>query len=256
MKNKNILGLFIFFIVTIAIIVWLVPKDDLHAQKTTTAHTPNKEQINNSIIKQNTTHFQTNFNGNIPVNTSQTLQEFKPQLEWRDKTISINDKTIHYKFGEGNPIEVALSPEQYLANGEIDGIPYVTKEAEQQLRNFLAEKNLAELLNKCVHFLNKKMQQLNSNIPQNQLPVILNNDDVDIENYLIIDKQTGRKMINPDIDSRMNDFFNTLNNPLNQSPLAMECFGLTRMEDFNQIQKQFHDLGITYSHTAIQSSTQ
>lgn len=85
-------------------------------------------------------------------------------------------------------------------------MPYVTAKAEYQLKEFLSDKNLPELLNKCVNYLNDNMVAQNPNIPVNQMVSVLDNKDVDIENYLIIDEKTGRKMINPESDYRMNDF--------------------------------------------------
>lgn len=56
-------------------------------------------------------------------------------------------------------------------------------------------------------------------------------------------------MINPKSDYRMNDFLNTLNNPLSRSPIAIECFELNRMQDFEELQRKFHVLGREYTHT-------
>ncbi len=176
-------------------------------------------------------------------------KEFQPKTDWSDKTMDFNGTELFYKFGEGNPSEVALLPEQYLPKNEKDGMPYVTAKAEYQLKEFLSDKNLPELLNKCVNYLNDNMVAQNPNIPVNQMVSVLDNKDVDIENYLIIDEKTGRKMINPESDYRMNDFLNTLNNPLARSPVAMECFGLNRMQDFEDLQKKFHDLGREYTNT-------
>lgn len=183
-------------------------------------------------------------------------QEFKPKTDWADKTIDFNGTELSYKFGEGNPSEVALSSEQYLPKGEKDGVAYVTPKAEYQLKEFLSDENLPELLNKCINYLNKQMIAKNPGVSADQMVSILDNKDVDIENYLIIDKETGRKMINPESDYRMNDFLNVLNNPLDRSPVAMECFGLNRMQDFSDIQKKFHDLGREYTNTgkSIQGS--
>lgn len=125
----------------------------------------------------------------------------------------------------------------------MDSIEYVTLEVEYTLKEFLSDKNLPELLNKCVNYLNNDMKAANPDIPTDQLPLILQNKDVEIENYLMIDEQTGRKSIDSDIDNRMNDYFNTLNNPLDQSPLFLECFGLKKVQDFEYIEDNFLELG-------------
>ncbi|WP_201606732.1 hypothetical protein [Psychrobacter okhotskensis] len=176
-------------------------------------------------------------------------KQFQPKTDWSDKTMDFNGTQLSYKFGEGNPSEVALLPEHYLPRKGSEGMPYLTAKTEYLLKAFLSDKNLPQLLNKCVNYLNDNMAAQNPDIPVNQMVSVLDNKDVDIENYLIIDKETGRKMINPKSDYRMNDFLNTLNNPLSRSPIAIECFELNRMQDFEELQRKFHVLGREYTHT-------
>ena len=187
--------------------------------------------------------------GNKNSKTMSNEINFVPNTNWSDKTLNINGKQLTYRFGEGNPPEVALNPEQYLPKGEKDGIPYVTPKAEQQLKEFLSDKNLPELLNKCANFVNNQVIAQNPNVPKEQLVALMSNSDFDIENYLVIDKETGRKTINPNVDYKINDFLNTLNNPMERNPLVTQCFGLNRMDDFNKIQSEFHQLGREYTNT-------
>ena len=187
--------------------------------------------------------------GNKNSKTMSNEINFVPNTNWSDKTLNINGKQLTYRFGEGNPPEVALKPEQYLPKGDKDGIPYVTPKAEQQLKEFLSDKNLPELLNKCANFVNNQVIAQNPNVPKEQLVALMSNSDFDIENYLVIDKETGRKTINPNVDYKINDFLNTLNNPMERNPLVTQCFGLNRMDDFNKIQSEFHQLGREYTNT-------
>lgn len=232
-------------LVLLASLLWLKPEDN-----------PSNYSANADKHVSESTSIDTNIkNANIegtksqPINRSFPRKEFQPKTDWSDKTMDFNGTELSYKFGEGNPSEVALLPEQYLPKNEKDGMPYVTAKAEYQLKEFLSDKNLPELLNKCVNYLNNNMVAQNPGVPINQMASVLDNKDVDIENYLIIDEETGRKMINTESDYRMNDFFNTLNNPLARSPIAMECFGLNRMQDFEELQKKFHNLGREYTNT-------
>lgn len=188
-------------------------------------------------------------NNGQKINENFPRKTFQPNTNWSDKILNFHGKELTYRFGEGNPTEVALLPEQYLPKHGQEGTPYVTAQVEYQLKAFLSDKNLPELLNKCVNYLNDKMASQNPEVPASQIASVLENKEVDIENYLIIDPKSGRKMLNPESDSRMNDFLNTLNNPLDDSPLVIECFGVDRIQDFKRLQKKFHDLGKEYNHT-------
>lgn len=109
-------------------------------------------------------------------------KQFQPKTDWSDKTMDFNGTKLSYKFGEGNPSKVALLPEQYLPRNGKEGMPYVTAKVEYQLKAFLSDKNLPELLNKCVNYLNDNMAAQNPDIPVNQMVSVLDNKDVDIEN--------------------------------------------------------------------------
>ena len=235
----------IFIVLLLALFLWSKSEDN-PANYSLSTDQPVSESTSANIDMQEANIENTN---SQTINKTLPLKEFQPKTDWSDKTIDFNGTELFYKFGEGNPSEVALLPEQYLPKNEKDGIPYVTAKAEYQLKEFLSDENLPELLNKCVNYLNNRMIAQNPNIPVNQMVSVLDNKDVDIENYLIIDEETGRKMINPESDYRINDFLNTLNNPLERSPLVMECFGLNRMQDFEELQKKFHALGREYTNT-------
>lgn len=233
-----------FFIglLLLASLLWLKRTDNLSIHSLNT-----DQQLSENVAEATSTNTE-GANSQI-IDSTFPRKQFQPKTDWSDKTMDFNGSQLSYKFGEGNPSEVALLPEQYLPRNGKQGMPYVTAKAEYQLKAFLSDKNLPELLDKCVNYLNDNMAAQNPDIPVNQMVSVLDNKDVDIENYLIIDKETGRKMINPESDYRMNDFLNTLNNPLSGSPIAIECFGLNRMQDFDELERKFHALGREYIHT-------
>lgn len=238
-----------FFIglLLLALLLLLKPDDNSSTHSSNT-----DQQLSENVARSTSTDIEkTNIEDTTRQIIDRTLsrKEFQPKTAWSDKTMDFNGTKLSYKFGEGNPSEVALLPVHYLPRNGREGMPYVTAKAEYQLKAFLSDKNLPELLNKCVNYLNDNMITQNPNVPASQMVSVLDNNDVDIENYLIIDKETGRKMINPESDYRMNDFLNTLNNPLTRSPVAIECFGLNRMQDFDELQRKFHALGREYAHT-------
>lgn len=229
----------------ILIVLWLKPYNKLGGNNETSIRTAS---ISNEHPENTTSIENIESEATLPKKDAASRQTypnetFHPNLEWSDKSVQFKGSVLSYKFGEGNPSQVALLPEQYLSRDVVDAMDYVTPDVEYKLKAFLSDKNLPELLNKCVNYLNNNMQATNPDIPADQLPLILQNKDVDIENYLMIDKQTGRKTINSDIDNRMNDYLNILNNPLDQSPLFLECFGLNKAQDFEKIEDKFHELG-------------
>lgn len=177
------------------------------------------------------------------------FDEFVPNLVWKDKFLNIHGKRLHYKFGEGNPLETALAPEDYLAKGENDGIPYVTSDTEHKLLEFLSDRDLPAILNKCENYNRKKMVRLNPNIPVNQIPILLQPSSFDIENILVIDLETGRKEINQPIINQMNEFFNLLNNPLSGSEFSDKCIGIAYSESIQRIQNKFSDFTKSYINT-------
>lgn len=241
--NRFIVVVCLFIgLLLLASLLWLKRTDNLSTHSLNT-----DQQLSENVAGATSTNIE-GANSQI-IDRTFPRKQFQPKTDWSDKTMDFNGTKLSYKFGEGNPSEVALLPEQYLPRNGKEGMPYVTAKAEYQLKAFLSDKNLPELLNKCVNYLNDNMITQNPDIPANQMVSVLDNKDVDIENYLIIDKETGRKMINPESDYRMNDFLNTLNNPLSPSLIAIECFGLNRMQDFDELQRKFHALGREYTHT-------
>lgn len=219
----------------IIFIYWLKPKEQPSIpqsaipNQTITNQDSDNQQIENNDVVQNI-----------------KIDKFVPNLIWKDKTLNINGKELDYKFGQGNPEEVALKPEDYLAKGEKDGLPYVTKEAEKNLKDFLSDEDLPAILDKCENYNRQNMIKLNPNIPINQLPILLNPSDFDIENIMTVNTETGRKEINADIANRINEFLNTLSNPLEGTEFGDKCAGTAYSQSIEKIIKKFSILNKSY----------
>ena len=178
------------------------------------------------------------------------LDKFSPNPNWKDKTFIFNGKELHYKFGEGNPEETALKPEDYLAKGENDGIPYVTPETEKNLYDFLTDPDLPTVLDKCENYNRQHMLKLNPQLSVNQIPILLRPSDFDIENIMTINPNTGRKEINEDIANRMNEFLNILSNPIAGSKFSNKfgdkCAGTAYQQSIERIKINFSKFSESY----------
>lgn len=181
-------------------------------------------------------------------NKSNSLKfdKFSPNTKWQDKVIKINGKNLNYRFGEGNPKETSLNPEDYKAKGEEDGSPYVTPETEKELYDFLSDEDLPAVLDKCENYNRQNMVKLNPNLPIEQIPVLLKPSDFDIENIMTVNTTTGRKEINEDIANRINEFLNILSNPLSGSEFADKCAGTAYSQSIIRIQTKFSDFSKSY----------
>mgnify|MGYP000060598551 CR=1 FL=1 len=94
---------------------------------------------------------------------------YMPNLEWKSRDVTLSDgRTVHYVFGEGNPKEVALSPEEveaYLlcktpfldpSYGNIEGQctegrGYVTPDFEHKLKALIEHPYWERLITECSH---------------------------------------------------------------------------------------------------------
>ena len=184
-------------------------------------------------------------------NKSEQLKEIKvdkflPNPNWKEKNLVFNGKKLHYKFGEGNPNETALQPEDYLAEGENDGIPYVTPETEKNLYDFLNDPDLPTVLDKCENYNRQNMVKLNPQLPIDQIPILLTPSDFDIENIMTINPNTGRKEINEDIANRMNEFLNILSNPIAGFEFGDQCAGTAYQQSIERIKINFSKFSKSY----------
>lgn len=240
MKNNKLILIFLLIVFCVLFLIYwyLSPNNE--------KNTANK---NDSSQTSQNDHFNQNM-ANKPI-TQPDIQsvKFDPNAKWKDKVLNFKGKNLEFRFGEGNPPETALSPEEYLAKGENDGLPYVTPDTEKKLYDFLTDEDLPEVLDKCENYNRKEMVKLNPNVPQSQLPILLSPKDFDIENILVIDKETGRKEIDQTIVNQMNEFFNLLNNPLTGSEFSDKCIGPAYNNSIKRIQNKFSDFTKSYINT-------
>lgn len=179
-----------------------------------------------------------------------TGRDFVPNLQWKEKTVTIDGVELKYAFGEGNPEEVSLEPKDYLPLNGKDGLRYVTPETEKRLYDFLSDGDLPEVASKCSNFIMEEMARNNPSFSPSDFPQVLSPSDLDIERYLIIDKVTGRKEINPEIDNRINDFLNTLVNPMNGGDEGKRCLGINGYEKALRLKAKFVEFGKTFTNVA------
>jgi hypothetical protein len=140
-------------------------------------------------------------------NEIQKLEFKKPNTEWKPRTLS----GITYRFGEGNPREVALDENKLKAahkkcgtieDPENSGIlcrensGYVSPEAEKHLLLALSDPNWTPLMILCEDNL-RVFEPENLEIPNNpSYDRILYENFLDIEYWMSIDTNTGQKKLN------------------------------------------------------------
>jgi hypothetical protein len=152
-----------------------------------------------------------------------------PNLAWKDKTRTINGRLVTYKFGEGNPREVALDINDYNGRNGVY-INYVTPEVERNLQVFLSNPELKQMIDRCGSILGR--DKIDPEIPLIQNPsAVLNSQILSLESMLQINIETGRKEINYDAMIALNAAFNKLNS-LNKNN---QCSG----NGFKNIYAQF-----------------
>jgi hypothetical protein len=109
----------------------------------------------------------------------------KPDTKWEARTIN----GITYRFGEGNPKEVELSPEE-IRDLQSKGYGYISPKAEYALKNLLESDDFIHILNKCSDLLDIGNLDTTKNNWEKWPP------NLDMETMLIIDPETKRKDIN------------------------------------------------------------
>lgn len=136
----------------------------------------------------------------------------KSNLAWNTRTLTLsNGQNVTYVFGEGNPREVALS------DSEIQNLPilartedvyYVTAEKEKALKNLLQSNDFYDVINMCYREMNFDSVQTGT---QFLFPANL-----DMENIVLINSQTGRKYFNQNIIIPLLENFNILKSPVSE----------------------------------------
>lgn len=141
----------------------------------------------------------------------------KPNTEWKARTLS----GITYVFGEGNPKEVAPKLSDYkYPNQDYFHDAIVRPKTEKRLKEFLENPVLITVMNKCGSLLQAESDPNFSNLLRN-LPISLYTIDLSMENTLLIDPITGRKVINGVLLNDISRIFSQIQSGKYQHQLSM-----------------------------------
>lgn len=173
-----------------------------------------------------------------------------PNLSWTEKKIDFRGNTIKYKFGDGNPAEVSLKPENY--NGS-HGIyeDYVSPDTEKNLYEFLSNPSLKTVIDKCGTILGRDAVDPSIPLIQN-LPAILDNQEISMEKMLRINEKTGRKYIDIERITALNSVFNKLDStlaPSEHEKIKHKCLNSHDLPDFENLYQQFSKFTKSYINT-------
>ncbi len=153
-----------------------------------------------------------------PVQTGSTLTHsgvtnfHVPNLEWESRDVTLADgRTLHYVFGEGNPKEVALSPEEfkkaqdqcptatdadYIRSFCSEESGYMSSEVEKYLLLALSDAGWTDLLTSCKENLTHGDISIDPSDPlRPNFSSVSQSGYADMNNWITIDDQ-GRKNLN------------------------------------------------------------
>ncbi len=152
--------------------------------------------------------------------------DFNIDTSWNTRTLEINGKPISYIFGDGNPSDVALTPEEIAKLPEIvrtlpsNHTTYMKAEAEWAMKDFLEYQELPKLLKQC-----------------NKI-VAISPQDLSMENILYVDKETGRKEFQKELISSIGDSFAALRSPSNPEKWK-DCLNESELYKLDEIEGKF-----------------
>lgn len=135
-----------------------------------------------------------------------------PNIEWKPRDITLADgRTLHYTFGEGNPKEVALSPEEFKKAQDQCGTAtdagyirsfcseesgYMSSEVEKYLLLALSDAGWTDLLTLCKENLTHGDVSIDPSDPlRPNFSSVSQSSYTDMDNWITIDDQ-GRKNLN------------------------------------------------------------
>lgn len=175
-----------------------------------------------------------------------------PDTSWPERKIKFKGKIITYKFGEGNPYEVALKPEDY--NGS-KGVyeDYVTPEAEKNLYEFLSNPLLKKVIDKCESTMGRDAVDLSVPLIRN-FGAVLDDKEISMEKMLKIDKETGRKYIDNDRVIALSGSLYRLDDSLaggQSKKLKYQCLNFYDLPDFENLHQQYSKFEISYTNGPI-----
>ena len=170
-----------------------------------------------------------------------------PDTSWAEKKIKFKGKIITYKFGEGNPAEVALKPEDY--NGS-KGVyeNYVTPEVEKNLYEFLSSPLLKKVIDKCGSVMGRDSVDLSVE-PFMNYAAFLDDKEISMEKMLKIDKKTGRKYIDEDRINALSGSLYRLDDSLSDGQsmkLKYQCLNFYDLPDLQNLDQQFGKFAESY----------
>lgn len=150
--------------------------------------------------------------GRVPILTVNT--------NWAPRTQIVSGKVVSYIFGNGNPPEVSLQPDQYVEKqvGKYwnPGVPYVTPAVEVGVKDFLSSSQLQAIYAAC-----KKNGQAKISTAMESLSL-------DINDYLLIDPKTGRKSLSNERINKAADVLDALFDEVQDLPyensVLNKCF--------------------------------
>lgn len=133
---------------------------------------------------------------NDPIELENIPNIKKPNSAWKPRTITLSDgRIVTYRFGEGNPEEVALNQEklrEYLST--VDPITeqtpygYMTRESEEAMKTFLDNPSLIFFLNSCYKLLDLNHERRENLQEWEKYP-----NNFSMELFLKINPRTGLK---------------------------------------------------------------
>lgn len=173
---------------------------------------------------------------------SPVLKPFQmPNLSWHEKVLTINGKKLTYRFGDGNPKEVALEPSAYNgSDGKYED--YVTPAVEQNLYQVLSDPALKNMADRCG-------MGINSSLSIDQTSTVLGSAQLSMENMLKIDEKTGRKYIDYASLMALNSIFTNLDSSLVENEhekQKYQCLGGVDLSDFESLYIKFGHLMNSY----------
>lgn len=161
-----------------------------------------------------------------------------PNADWPTRTQNFNGKAITYVFGQGNPAEVALNPDQYRGDGHWQD--YVTPATEAYLKAFLTDPNLKIFIDRCGHKMGLDQDHSIADFDMTK------GEDLDINKLLLIDPLTGRKQLANDRVFAISQVLASASHQLDGESVSWSCLNGRELEGFNHLHDTFDKMTESY----------
>ncbi len=172
------------------------------------------------------------FSGSINCKKEEKSQFQKPNTEWKNRDVTLADgRVVTYRFGEGNPKEVAMDKIQIetmnktcennnsLAEKGIcdveHGFTYMTSEVEKHLLLALSDPNWSKLATDCENSFRARetyftpeniAQSLSNDVNFLYFDRVFAPGFLDIDRFISVDPTTGLKILNRHLTSNLSQF--------------------------------------------------